>query len=679
MLTPVSKTSVASVSTSTSGSEIPLNIHVSRLAETQGLNPVSKSSVMKLPIQLSDASKRQLLESVSKSADSEAILVGQKGIIKIRKVEKSQKEVAGTESGQENSQKQTKVSPELKQVSDSEQTLSKTTTIVKGKPLLSITQSVMTEIASANMTQNEKDVPVSSMRGNSLSNVIQAGIKQGPLLSTIQTSMKESPLTNVMLSNLTVEPISNAKKTVVEDSLHVLPSTKQALAMKVKPLPNVFQTDTKEGPLSNSTSTLMKSGPLSSDTPIAEKNRTLLTTTPTVTKNRSFNNTQSIMKDRSLSGMTQSMDKERSLLTTTSSVIKSNSISYKIQTGVKQKPKSDTTQTVMKEPKPVDATDTVVEEISTASLANVAENTKKTLLKAAFDLVKKTKHSNPELQNFKLSFIKTDELDKEKSLKNIQDALTVKLKDTKLQKISEWLDCPAQETGNNNDNKIQSVSATETQDGNSAKSTNRSVTQDSYNYFQYVKTKKEKPTPKFKGGGKKKQDTSLDEQKLKSKSTLKHDTLDRAVENDILKSAKAKIVSGNELDEAENENVTEASIGQSDDLENTVSAESDNEFDGSGVPPDPEKPHNIIELDHPYTTGIMVTSPDNSSAEMHMSPRPSTSAMIVPKLEKSDTESAISTSPGTSGLAAAANLDSEMPMSPAPSSDFLKAIQVLEI
>ena len=612
--------------------------------------------------------------------------MGQKGIIKLRKLGKPKQEVAHKESGHESSQKQTKefesassllVSPELVQVSDSEQTLSKTTTTnAKERPLLCITQSVMKETTLANMTQNKKDVPVSSMKGRPLSNVIQAGIKEGPVLNTIQTFMKESPLLNAIPSNMAVEQASNARQTVIKD--YLLPTATQSL-VKGKPILNIFQTDTKEGP----SQSLVKSGPFS-------------------------NNTQSIVKERPLSEMIQSVEKARSLLTTTPSVMKNSSTSYNIQTGVKQKPKSHTTQTVMKEPKPVDATHTVVEEISTPSLANVAENTRKTLLKAALDLVKKTKYSNPELQNFKLSFIKTDDLDKE-SLQNVRDTVTVKLKDTEQPNIYECSYSakisPAEETGEQKNetaqsssttkaqdgNTTQSSGTTKAQDGNSTQTTNRTITEDDYNYFLYVKTKKEKPMPRFKGVGKKKF------QKLKAKSTLRKNILDRVVETNGPSSAKAKVVPGNKVAEAENETVMESSIAQSGASDGTHFAESDNEFDGADVPLDPDKPHNIIELDHPYTTCVVAANPDNLGSETHTSPRPNTSAVVQPKVEKVDADCPVSPSPGMSGVvetipgmsdvaeaarglsgvAEATSGDSEMPMSPGPSTDFLQAIQVL--
>ena len=552
-----------------------------KLNETQGSSQVSPA--VKTSFQLSDVSKKQLFESLSKSiVNNEAILTDTVGIkCKMGKLKEIEQKADGQEKSQFEAAASSSVCIEPTQLSDSS---FRVPSLPISKSQTSI--STLLTVSSSNFAGTPVLTPGSKTFVASLSTLAGSDMPANTFVTSKHTE---------------TQGLSKVPPVVKTSQLHSDVSKKQLLKSISKSV-----TKNEAILMEELAIQLRKVGKAT------EVNQgTVQNSTPVVITNKFMKSEQFNSREIHVSDMKQSRSaiEERSLATIKPKP--SSSITYTKT----EKPKHDTTKSSKNELQLVD----VQRQIDSTDLA---ENTRKTLMKAAMDLVNKTKQSNPELQTFKLSFIKSNDLDNQ-NMHNDTNTSAVESMDTELS------------------------STTETQDGYPRKSTTRRMKPDDYHYFKDVRKKKEEATL-LKREREKKRLQKI--QKSKEITSTK----------DRLNVATAKRGSENEMKEALTESVMETSIAQTDELEKTDTAESDNgEFTSSYVLPDLSKAENIIELDHPYTGTTGVTS---------RSPRQSDSALMKPKLEKMD--------PEMSSVSEASRVDHENPMSPSPSSDFLQAIQV---
>ena len=642
------------------GMKLPSNIpdSVSKLGKSKGLKP-AVSPAVKPSKELSDKSKKQLLDSLSRTiVDNEAILTDTIGI-KLRQWKHSKQiEQNADEHEQSNFKKKLASLPSVTPSNDL--MLSKLTEILGSYKLLSPKQILESLTVSdsknetSKLTSTQGPSKVLSTKQNldsgskvtesqASSKVPSTGISKKQFLESLSNTITENE--SILNEDLATKLCKVGKsKTVAQKGWELGVSQAEVvhsssvgqepklLSHSKQSLPNMTTLVYQEKPLFSTAESersdivsvysmgndkimpeatvLVKEIPNaeSKGTPFIVNSVTLQNSIPSALKSDSLELEQSVTKDSQVSDKTQfsSAMKKKGTFGTSEAKL-SNTKSDPSENGKDERHLIDTLKQIN----------------SSAS----TEDTKVKLLKAALELVTKTKQSNPEIQNFKLSVVKTADLDK-RIIQDLSEASTgsaVELMAT------------------------DSSDKQKEQDDDARRSANCRIDGDDHMYFQDVKNKKKR--------------LAMVKHQKKKKQFEKIETIKKIAKKRSVKVQTAKVTrSENEVKDAETKIVHKISKTPPGEDTNTAE-ESDTKFSSVHVQTHLMKPDNIIDLDHAYT-GITSWRTQTTSSQSDL-------ALVKPKEEKMDTDNA-----ETSGVVATLGQDNEDPMPSAPSPDFLQAIQV---
>ena len=654
------------------GMKLPSNIpdSVSKLGKSKGLKP-AVSPAVKPSKELSDKSKKQLLDSLSRTiVDNEAILTDTIGI-KLRQwkhskqieqnADEHEQSVTETSSSTPPSRNFKKKIASLPSVTPSNDLmLSKLTEILGSYKLLSPKQILESLTVSdsknetSKLTSTQGPSKVLSTKQNldsgskvtesqASSKVPSTGTSKKQFLESLSNTITENE--SILNEDLAIKLCKVGKsKTVAQkgwelgvsqaEEVHsssvgqepkLLLHSKQSLpnmttlVYQGKPLFSTAESERSDivsvysmgnDKIVPEATVLVKEIPNaeSKGTPFIVNSVTLQNSIPSALKSDSLELEQSVTKDRQVSDKTQfsSAMKKKGTFGTSEAKL-SNTKSDPSENGKDERQLIDTLKQIN----------------SSAS----TEDTKVKLLKAALELVTKTKQSNPEIQNFKLSVVKTADLDKRiiQGLSEASAGSAVELMAT------------------------DSSDKQKEQDDDARRSANCRIDGDDHMYFQDVKNKKKR--------------LAMVKHQKKKKQFEKIETIKKIAKKRSVKVQTAKVTrSENEVKDAETKIVPKISKTPPGEDTNTAE-ESDTEFKSVNVQTHLMKPDNIIDLDHAYT-GITSWRTQTTSSQSDL-------ALVKPKEENMDTDNA-----ETSGVVATLGQDNEDPMPSAPSPDFLQAIQV---